>query len=271
VLHVAIIVNGDLPLILLLLKYGAEASFGLRNSQGHTPADLTKDSQLKQTLSGLQTSLTHPLSITFIDGLEVPGRLGITMCPGRKQKMWARDLQRDIQVLSKSSCNVLVSAITRKELSDMGISDLKVRAKQNKIESIQVSISNKWVPNSLDEFFHLTTTLVERMRSGKCVVVHCDSGKGRTSLVTAALLIHLGLTQEKATQLLRVVDDDLLRNPAHQVFLYKFRGAVLEHEEQEKIKEQKGFKKFKFDYSQTLSEEPDVVIGATIHDTTFSV
>ena len=53
-----------------------------------------------------RTSATHPLRVDFVDAeeLKLPGRLGLTFAPGKKQRhaqtgSWDRDLETDLRVL----------------------------------------------------------------------------------------------------------------------------------------------------------------------------
>jgi len=45
-------------------------------------------------------------------------------------------------------------------------------------------------------------------------VVHCDSGKGRSSLFVGSILIQLGMPAEKAKLMLRGMSEHYLNNPA---------------------------------------------------------
>ena len=55
---------------------------------------------------GARTSTTHPLRVDFVDtaDLKLPGRLGLTFAPGKKQRhaqtgSWDRDLEIDLRAL----------------------------------------------------------------------------------------------------------------------------------------------------------------------------
>jgi len=218
-IHLAAL-QDNVKLTLLFVKNGAQLM--VPTNDGKVPADLTNDFQLKLTLFGSRTSHTHPLNITYIDlsfFTKKLGTLGITMCPGRKHKFWARDVLLDLEVIVKSKCQILVSLITRKELTEMGLNDFTDCVKNIGLEPYYLSFASNWVPNSTDEFKQLTTIIVLRLLEGKNVVVHCDNGKARSSLFVGSILIQLGMPSEKAKQILRGMDDNYLNNPAQQIFL----------------------------------------------------
>jgi hypothetical protein len=53
----------------------------------------------------VRTSVSDPLLVSFIEGLSLPGRLGLTMAPGKKGSSyygspWDRDLDVDLERLT---------------------------------------------------------------------------------------------------------------------------------------------------------------------------
>jgi protein-tyrosine phosphatase len=227
-IHLAAL-QDNVNLILLFLKNGALLM--VPTSEGKLPADLTNDFQLKLTLFGSRTSHSHPLVIKNIDlsfFAKKLGSLGISMCPGRKHKLWNRDVLLDLERIVKSNFSVLVSVITRKELAEMGLNDFIECVRNIGLESFHISFANKWVPNSTEEFKQLTTIIVLRLLEGKNVVVHCDSGKGRSSLFVGSILVQLGMPPEKAKQMLRGMSEHYLNNPAQQLYLGGLKYKSLE-------------------------------------------
>jgi protein-tyrosine phosphatase len=67
-------------------------------------------------------------------------------------------------------------------------------------------ISEFGVPNSIDSFDNLITTVIESMDHGRPVCVHCFAGIGRTGLVLCcAVGRYLRLPAEKATAVVREI------------------------------------------------------------------
>jgi len=196
------------------------------------PADLSEDLQLKMTFCGLKTSYSHPLNIKYMDlsffNARQLGTFGITMCPGRKIKLWSRDIFLDLQTLQQAKCHTLVSCITRKELAEMGLTDYMDCVRNTGMESFQISISNNWLPNSTEDFVQLTRMIAIRLLEGKNVVVHCDTGQNRSSLFVGSVMVQLGLPAEKTKQVLRSMSEDYLNNPAQQIYLSNLKFKPIE-------------------------------------------
>jgi len=119
--------------------------------------------------------------------------------------------------LVQAKCHTLISVITRKELSEMGLNDFIDCVRNIGLESYQISIATNWLPNSVDDFKQLSSIAVSRLIEGKNVIIHCDSGKSRSSLFAGSILVQLGLTPEKAKILLRGISEEYLNNPAHVI------------------------------------------------------
>jgi len=67
-----------------------------------------------------------------------------------------------------------------------------------------------------------------RLLEGKNVVVHCDNGTNRSSLFVGSVMVQLGLTAEKAKQVLRSMSEDYLNNPAQQIYLSNLKFKPIE-------------------------------------------
>jgi len=144
----------------------------------------------------------------------------MSMCPGRQNHSnWSRDLDMDIQVLSNLGVEVVVTLMTQAELEKMKLSHLPEVIKQAVMESIYFSITDKWLPNSIDDFIRVVYAVIDQIKLGRKIVVHCNGGKGRTGLLVVACLIQLGLSQTDATNIIRKVRPGMLQNPAQQMYL----------------------------------------------------
>jgi len=150
------------------------------------------------------------------------------MCPGRRYKNWSRDILLDLESITKANTHILVSVITRKELTEMGLNDFIECVRNIGLESYHISFSNGWVPNNTEEFKQLTTIVVLRLLEGKNIVVHCDSGKGRSVLFVGSILCQLGMPPEKAKIMLRGMNEEYLNNPAQQIYLSGLKYKSLE-------------------------------------------
>jgi len=228
-LHFAVL-NQHLDMTQFLLNQGANP-LSVR-SDNKTPIDIAPP-VLKDLLEGRYTSHTHPYTIDFIDSSYCPHLgscvIGMAMCPGRRNhRNWDRDLILDIEVLKKHGVELVITLMKYEELDRMKLSHLTEEIRKSHIESIHFPITDKWLPDSIDEFCKIVNQVVGFIKEGKRLLVHCNGGKGRTGLLVVGCLIKLGLSQNEATEIIRKVRPGMLRNPAQQVYLMwidaKLRG-----------------------------------------------
>ena len=150
---------------------------------------------------GIRTSETDPIQADFLpeDEVQTPGRLGMTFAPGMRttdmRGQWERDLAADLQVLEERyETNVLVSLMENHEYHGYRIPELLERDTYGGIEILRFAIKDMGVPREAESerFEAFVQDVVERLKQGQNVVVHCRGGLGRTGTLAACVLIALG-------------------------------------------------------------------------------
>lgn len=145
-----------------------------------------------------ETRADRALRVGFVDAR--PGRLGMTLCPGRKDR--GRDLDEDLRALCDLGTNVLVTLTTQEELSWAGVPELELRAREAGLETLALSIRDQEAPS--DAAMHgLTGAIRAHLDAGRTVVVHCMGGLGRSGLVAACVLVDRGRSPSEALAAVR--------------------------------------------------------------------
>jgi protein-tyrosine phosphatase len=157
-----------------------------------------------------KTSTTHPLRIDTLPVPSVPGRLGLTFCPGKKGDAlyggaWDRDLQLDLARIIDWGAGAVVTILEEHEFALLGVPDFSAVMRQSPLTWIHLQIRDSDVP---DDRFHQAwpgarRQLQEILKAGKGVVIHCRGGLGRTGTVAAQLLVEQGVSPGKAIELVR--------------------------------------------------------------------
>ncbi len=192
----------------------------------------------------VMTSETHPIYADFVpeERTKVPGRLGMTFAPGMKTPgrhgRWDRDLEADLRALREEfGADVLVSVMEEHEYGGYGIPELFERDVVEGIEVLRFAIEDMNVPREAEaeEYEGLIRNVVDRLRDGKNVIIHCRGGLGRTGTVAACVLVALGNhSADEAIEAVRAARRGTVQTRDQEDFVRRFE-ETLRGREGEKI------------------------------------
>ncbi len=149
-------------------------------------------------------ALTGDLRVDWIAESDhrLPGRLGMTLCPGRRDR--GRSLDKDLQSLLAQGAQGVVCLLPQSELDLLGVPDLAARCIASGLTFERLAIRDQSVPE-LAEMRDLVAGLVARLSKGEGIVVFCMGGLGRTGTVAASLLVERGWAPEAAIARVRAI------------------------------------------------------------------
>ena len=146
-----------------------------------------------------RTSETHPLQIAQLDMERLPGRIGITFCPGKKQSdaitgAWDRDLRSDLQRIRVWGAKHVVTLIESWEIEALGVTALPSMCAALGLDWHHAPIQDGGVPDEKWEarWFAIEPVLLSALGEGHGVVVHCKGGLGRAGSIACRLAIAAG-------------------------------------------------------------------------------
>ncbi len=154
-----------------------------------------------------KTSVTDPLWIRVVKPDLSQGRIGITLCPGKKDPGggWDRDLDLDLDIVQRWGATTVVTLLEDSELRSLEVTALGDAVRRRQMDWIHLPIKDVSVPNATfeREWEVIGEGLRARLRSGFDILVHCRGGLGRGGLVAARLLIELGSKSDDAIDQVR--------------------------------------------------------------------
>ena len=160
--------------------------------------------------NGIKTSETHPIRVDPVRPKDGYGRIGITLCPGKKYPWglagnWERDLDPDLERIRRWGATAVVSLITEAEIRDLQVQDLSRAVADRHMEWWHLPIPDGQPPGPEFEkaWVHAGAAIRDRLRLGFDVLVHCKGGLGRAGTVAARLLVELGERPEAAIRRVR--------------------------------------------------------------------
>jgi protein-tyrosine phosphatase len=143
----------------------------------------------------------HSLNVNFISNELLNGNwLGITILPGRRD--YSRNLDVDIEELKSQGINVIIPLLTQDEMERYGVPYLIDRYKKANFEIKHLPINDQRTPNKA-EVDEMIKYISQKFSEGKKILLHCVGGLGRSGLMAACYLKHLGLSTENAIYAVR--------------------------------------------------------------------
>ncbi|MFG2919811.1 tyrosine protein phosphatase [Kitasatospora sp. NPDC048298] len=121
-----------------------------------------------------------------------PGRLSTMARP--RGNDWLED---EMAALKNCGVDVLVCALTRLELDELGLADEPRTAATAGLQFVAIPIPDRTVPD-LTMILPTLHRLAEQLHEGAHIVTHCRAGIGRSFLLAAALLVLNGIDPDTA-------------------------------------------------------------------------
>ena len=126
-----------------------------------------------------------------------PGRLATMAHP--RGGGWLAD---EMTALAHAGVDVLVSALTLEESRRLGLAEAAGAAASAGVEFVPFPITDRGVPEMVDDAVMLGVRLAAHVRAGRFVVTQCFAGIGRSSLIAGVTLAILGVDADEALHLI---------------------------------------------------------------------
>lgn len=179
----------------------------------------------------VKTSLTHPLRIDEVRAGDTGGRIGITFCPGKcgaslAGSRWERDLGIDLDAIALWCPDAIVTLIEEHEFKMLGVTQLGEQVRARDIEWHHLPIKDVSPPDSRFESGWLASgpTLLDFLRNGGRVLVHCRGGLGRAGTVAARLLVELDVPATEAVARVRLARPGAIETPQQLAYVLNLSG-----------------------------------------------
>lgn len=123
-------------------------------------------------------------------------------------------LEDEIKFLKKLKVDTLISLLDSSEEFELGLLMENEICTKWKMEFINFPIKDVNVPKNENAFIELVNKLSNKIKENKKIVIHCRMGIGRASILSAAIMIKLGINAEEVFdkisqyRILKVPDTD---------------------------------------------------------------
>lgn len=165
----------------------------------------------------------------MIDTITVPGlsgAIGISSCPGMKTlstvDIYEERMSSDLESIRKWGATVVLTLVELRELALLGVSDLPDRALSMSLLWLHLPIRNMGLPDEVFEesWKWIGPRLLNLLKDGKRILIHCKEGIGRSGIVAARLLIESGIDHQTALRAVRKARPGSLILNSHEEYCY---------------------------------------------------
>ena len=144
-------------------------------------------------------------------GDDLPGRLGLTILPGKQGisfrypgRVYERDLDADFALLREAGVRRLILLVEDAELRRWSDPRIVERGSASGVEVIRHPVPDGHAPATSEEMRRIQAEIREA-RSTANVAVACMGGVGRTGTVAACALVDAGMSADEAIATVRAV------------------------------------------------------------------
>jgi ADP-ribosyl-[dinitrogen reductase] hydrolase len=178
----------------------------------------------------IKNSRTSPLRIAEVLLGDGEGRLGLTLCPGKKDALysWDRDLKEDMRAIRAWGASTIVTLIEDHEFQLLAIENLEHEVRAHGMEWRHLPIRDVDVPDRRfeDAWEQIGAELHDRLDGGDRILIHCRGGLGRTGLVAGLLLVERGCDPSTAVRRVRAVRPHAIETAAQERYVLNAKARA---------------------------------------------
>ena len=173
-----------------------------------------------------RTSTTDPIRLDRVPVAGRPGTLSLTLCPGKKDAAWHRDLATDLAALRAAGVHRIVYLLEDDELRLLGIPEYPraVVAAGIAPHGLPIPDGGTLGTGGFDPMLDTVNLIRARLSLGEHIVVHCRGGLGRAGTVAACVLVSDGMDATDAMSLVRSCRPGAIETRGQEAFVRGFAG-----------------------------------------------
>lgn len=121
------------------------------------------------------------------------GRLGMMTCAQSGETMLDA-----VSLWKSAELDLIVSLLENEEAIQLAFTQEEAMCRSAGMELVRLPIPDQGVPASFDAVNTAVEKITTRLSQGGAVGIHCHEGTGRTGMITAAVLVRYGLSENRA-------------------------------------------------------------------------
>ena len=180
----------------------------------------------------IKTSNNCPLVIGELQVAPGQGFLGLTLCPGKKdrQRNWDRNIQQDLQRIKAWGATTVVTLMEDHEFSMLQVETLGRDVGALGMEWIHLPIVDVSIPDRRFETRWVTAgpKMHARLDTGERILIHCRGGIGRSGLVAGQILVERGIDPAEACNRIRRARPGAIETSEQETYIYRLTAGKID-------------------------------------------
>jgi protein-tyrosine phosphatase len=127
-----------------------------------------------------------------------------------------RYLEDDLRYMKAAGIHTLVSLLEKKEAAWLGLAKEETMAEKVGLTFLSYPFPDMNVPSDPASFRNFVADLAIRLRAGEAIGIHCRGSIGRSTVVAACTLIHLGWEAKEALAAIENARGEVVPNTLEQ-------------------------------------------------------
>jgi ADP-ribosyl-[dinitrogen reductase] hydrolase len=178
----------------------------------------------------IKNSKNSPLQIAEVLLGAGEGRLGLTLCPGKKDasRNWDRDLKEDMRAIRAWGASIVVTLIEDHEFHLLAVENMEQEVRALGMEWRHLPIRDVDVPDHRfeDAWVQMGAELHDKLDAGARILIHCRGGLGRTGLVAGRILVERGCDPGTAVRRVRAVRPHAIETAAQERYVLNAKARA---------------------------------------------
>ena len=161
-----------------------------------------------------------------------PGRIGLTLCPGRRVPRrlpgpWDRDLGQDLAAIRDWPAATVVTLIEDHEFHLLEVESLAEGVRERGMQWLHLPIVDCRAPDArfVSAWPAVGPRLHRQLVEGENILIHCRGGLGRSGTLAAQLLIEVGVDCSEAIRQVRAARRYAIDSGEQERYLHRLAGA----------------------------------------------
>ena len=162
--------------------------------------------------------MTHPYDVLRVPALA--GALIFTPCPGTRDTT----LEEALQALQQAGASGVITLMPHGELAANGAEQIARQCQALDLAWYHLPVADEQVPQEdfVRSWKASRQAIVDQLRGGHSLAIHCKGGSGRTGLIAARILIEAGIARSEAIALVQALRPKAIQHPAHVNWISQF-------------------------------------------------